>query len=651
MTPDKLKVAARQHEQREEWRAAIEFYRQAIRESEGGTEGGDPSLYNRIGDLEQKAGDGPAACEAWEQAAGRYAEQGLFNNAIGLCGKILRLDPSRVRTYLDLARYQARKRVLFDVRQNLKFYLDRMVAGGRGEQAREQIDALGAEFPAWRELRQLINELLGREEESDADSAAGGGADGGRGLVFLDTEPIRIERASDPASPEAALVIEPTAVNDLAVEGGAGLLSGFEPTVPGGDVAPSEADAPTMDGLVDVERTSAEVGAQAPMDGLDLTLDASGSAPIEATPVEGLDRPEVAAADDAIALDGFESASFEAPVAEPVAPPPATDDALVFLDTDTSAAPAAPAVPEPAPDDPVGQRVAAHALLEHGDRAGGIRALELAFRLHQEREEWLHAWQVATELVQAEPAAIARHQARVELAATRMQEPAKLCEAYADLGDALVREGSGEKAIAVFRRILEIDERHERARAALRAMAPDGPASDVPEGFVDFGAMVIDDAGPRTTRMRTETTAISANEDETFREALNEFKRALDQNLPVEDHQAHYDLGIAFREMGLLDEAISEFQKALRSPVARLRTSEALGQSFFEQGRPAVAEAVLRSVERGPEGDADKIGVLYWLGRALEAQGKGNDARGCYERVLAVDVGFMDVVARLGALA
>src|SRR5690349_12423911 len=83
------------------------------------------------------------------------------------------------------------------------------------------------------------------------------------------------------------------------------------------------------------------------------------------------------------------------------------------------------------------------------------------------------------------------------------------------------------------------------------------------------------------TRVRTETTAISADEDETFREALAEFKRALDQNLPVEDHQTHYDLGVAFMEMGLLNEAISEFQKALRSPVGRLRTSEALGQAFF----------------------------------------------------------------------
>jgi tetratricopeptide (TPR) repeat protein len=181
-------------------------------------------------------------------------------------------------------------------------------------------------------------------------------------------------------------------------------------------------------------------------------------------------------------------------------------------------------------------------------------------------------------------------------------------------------------------------------------MAPEARPEETDEGFVDFGAMVIDDVGPRSTRMRTETTTISEDEDETFREALSEFKRALDQNVSAEDYQTHYDLGLAFKEMGLLEEAISAFQKALRSSEGRLRTSEALGQCFYEQDRPAVAEAVLRAVEKGDEADAEKIGVLYWLGRSLETQGKTKQALGYYERVLAVDVTFQDASDRATGL-
>ena len=153
MTLDKLKVAARQHEQREDWRAAIELYRQAIREAESGTEGADPALYNRIGDLEHKAGDDGAACDAWDLAATRYAEQGFFNNAIAIGGKILRLDPERIRTHLELARFEARKRVLYNVRQQLSSYLQQMQRVGRNDAAHSAMEAFAAEFSSWRDLQ------------------------------------------------------------------------------------------------------------------------------------------------------------------------------------------------------------------------------------------------------------------------------------------------------------------------------------------------------------------------------------------------------------------------------------------------------------------------------------------------------------------
>ncbi len=646
MTLDKLKVAARQHEQRDDWRAAIELYRQAIREAEGGSEGADPQLYNRIGDLEHKSGDSHAACDAWEHGATRYAEQGFFNNSIALCGKILRLDPARHRTYLELARLQARKRVIHDTGLNLRTYLDQMSAAGLRDDAHDALDKLGREFSSWAPMQALLDELL--ERAPDDDDLGGDGAahhaapdpvstrdsGGKRGLVFLDTAPLTLERASDPSDDRAIGDRDAREVPDV----GAGIeietagIVGLEHT----GVSDDDLDAPAADvvGLEDIatELTADDV----------VTLDVPGLVDIETTIdavgetalVEGFDGAVTidSAGDDTVSIDGLESTSFEAP-AEVVAHDPevVTGGDLVFI--------------TPATDDALDQRVAAHEMLDHGDRAGGIAALEASLATHVEREEWVQALRVAAELVDAEPNAIMRHQARVEMA-VRLQHPVRLCEAYADLGQALLREGSDEKAVAVFRRVLELDEHHAGARDALRAMAPERevPAGD--DGFVDFGAMVNDDVGPRTTRMRTETTAISADEDETFREALSEFKRALDQNLGADEHQAHYDLGIAFREMGLMDEAISEFQKALRAPESRMRSSEALGQVFFEQGRPGVAEAVLRGVERGPESDADKIGVLYWLGRALEAQGRGADAQGCYERVLAVDVTFHDASDR-----
>ncbi|HET9134978.1 MAG TPA: tetratricopeptide repeat protein, partial [Gemmatimonadales bacterium] len=464
-------------------------------------------------------------------------------------------------------------------------------------------------------------------------------------------------------------------------------MDGLEPTI---SIVPDGAPPATsaLSDLVDIEHTADAVGPTVTLDGLEgvalaepglsaepSALDGLEATAFEAPPVDVAPAPGLEVTIDLTVPTGeptIEGHEDEATPTAEAAPPTSGGAGLVFIDTDaptiamelgvapTTADSAdaevteAPSVPAPLPPmgeppaDPLGYRVRAHALFEHGDRAGGIADLEQALAGYTEGEEWLHAWQVASELIEAEPAAIARHQARVELAA-RMRDPVRLAQAYLALGETLTAEGSSDKAVAVYRRVLEIDETNATAREALRRMQPEAPTEASADGFIDLGAMLID-SGPRSTRMRTETTAISADEDETFREALAEFKRALDQNLPIEDHQVHYDLGIAFKEMGLLDEAIGEFQKALRSPEGRLRTSEALGQAFFDQGRPAVAEAVLRSVAKGDEGDADKIGVLYWLGRALEAQGKLDEARGCFERVLAVDVSFHDVTDRLAQL-
>jgi len=172
------------------------------------------------------------------------------------------------------------------------------------------------------------------------------------------------------------------------------------------------------------------------------------------------------------------------------------------------------------------------------------------------------------------------------------------------------------------------------------------------EGFIDLGSMLRDEKSPRDTRMRVNRRE-PKDEDEQreFHEILEQFKRGIDENLESDDYQSHYDLGVAFKEMGLLDEAIAEFQKALRATEGRLRTSEALGMAFFEKGQYAVCETVLRRAVEGLDGsDESKIGLLYWLGRSSEALGKKAEAMASYERAVAVDIRFMDLSQRIHRL-
>jgi tetratricopeptide (TPR) repeat protein len=118
MNLEKLKDTARKHEQKEDWRKAIDVYQKAIQQFEAGRESElDLALYNRVGDLYLKLNDPANAVQSYERAAELYGEQGFLNNAIALCGKVLRVNPGRVQTYLNLAHLHARKNVVSETKR------------------------------------------------------------------------------------------------------------------------------------------------------------------------------------------------------------------------------------------------------------------------------------------------------------------------------------------------------------------------------------------------------------------------------------------------------------------------------------------------------------------------------------------------------
>src|SRR5256886_11567474 len=161
-----------------------------------------------------------------------------------------------------------------------------------------------------------------------------------------------------------------------------------------------------------------------------------------------------------------------------------------------------------------------------------------------------------------------------------------------------------------------------------------------------------EDPPARDTRMKVADEEPTGDEEKDFQEMLTRFEQGIDENIDEADFQSHYDLGVAFKEMGLLDEAIAELQKALRTPEGKLRTAEALGVCFLDKGAYVVAESILRrGLELAASGDQERLGVLYWLGRSLEEQGKKAEARELYGRVFAVDIRFKDVGERSKALA
>jgi tetratricopeptide (TPR) repeat protein len=771
-------------------------YQKAIVEFESGHDPNpDLSIYNRVGDLHMKANDPAAAVQAYERAVDLYSDQGFLNNAIALCGKILRVNPGRIQAYLKLAQLHARKNVVNDAKKNLLEYLERMNQVHQLEEAFKAVKAFADQFPGNQEIRLMLSDLLrassrtteAREQlqKLTEDLEAKGDAIGARktrerlkainedevaapkprknDLVFLDIG-IDVKKPSKPAAPPPAPrrstvrvarptvrttpVIPPeTMIDDTIVAPNppAPPVDDTPLEIETSSIAPEDLDLATLQSqqpVADLLRADDAVSTPAMQD-LEPTIFETDSGAgsigaldgleIDAPPPVTLDHP-VSILDDASALDpsvapleGVESSEPFLNASEPLPLIEASEDEGELVETEMVEAelveaevlddgtdwelpedleptpmPVAVApmdgtpeaslsflqVEEPVqptieeledrilddPDDPESHRALGEALLAAGDAVRGVDELDLALLGYENREDWDHALDIIQELIRLDPGSVRYYQKRVEVA-YRTGEKARLIDAYLELGDALVRSGALDKALAVYRRVLEHEPDSARAQTALMTLAP--PEEEIPEpvatkpaaagratpakvpapaiddgDFVDLGSLVRDEEKPvKDTRMRVEDEEPTGDEERDFKEMLSQFKRGIEQNIEAEDFQSHYDLGVAFKEMGLLDEAIAEFQKALRSPEGRLRTSEALGVCFYEKQQPAIAEAILRrAVDTQPGGDDQKVGLLYWLARAVEAQSKVEDALGTYRRVMAVDIQFADTADRVSAL-
>ena len=332
------------------------------------------------------------------------------------------------------------------------------------------------------------------------------------------------------------------------------------------------------------------------------------------------------------------------------------------------------------PDDPEGHQALGEALIEAGERGRGIEELDHATTGFENRGSLPHAQDLVDEILRLDPNSVRHRQKQVEFA-FKSGDKAKLIEAYVELADTLLRSDLPDKARSVYQRVAEHDPGNARATAALAMLAPVAPAPPPPKAkaargaepktaardakmkvrdeaaeagdFVDLSAMILDEELPqRDTRMKVADEEPTGDEEQDFQDMLQRFKQGIDENIDEADFQAHYDLGVAFKEMGLLDEAIAELQKALRAPEGKLRSSEALGVCFVEKGAFVVAESILRrALDLPASGDQERLGILYWLARALEEQGKRVEARDLYGRVFAVDIRFKDVGARAKALA
>ncbi len=129
------------------------------------------------------------------------------------------------------------------------------------------------------------------------------------------------------------------------------------------------------------------------------------------------------------------------------------------------------------------------------------------------------------------------------------------------------------------------------------------------------------------------------------------FKAGVQREVGAGDTEAHFDLGIAYKEMGLLDDAIGEFRVAMVDAARRLACLHMMAVCALDLGRGADAVAHLSEALAGGVLPRDQEAALRLdLGRAHQANGDRARARTEYEAVRALAPDFADVERFLAEL-
>ena len=197
------------------------------------------------------------------------------------------------------------------------------------------------------------------------------------------------------------------------------------------------------------------------------------------------------------------------------------------------------------------------------------------------------------------------------------------------------------------------------AHAKIPVAAPEMPVVAASASAAAGGAATLSYAQTVVRPLGAGAQAMHPQDSVDLSEMFGELKHELEEDVATadEDPETHYNLGVAFREMGLLDEAIAELQKVCNS-IERghqfgqiVQTYTWLAQCFIDKGVP---DAAIRWFEKAltiPGLDQEaRLAIHYELGSACEAAQDKPSALRHFTAVYGGNIDYRDVGERIQAL-
>ncbi len=545
-----------------------------------------------------------------------------------------------------------------------------LIKYGLGAKAVEQLEGVVRRFPENAKVRRKLLDLC--REQNNADSAViqalmlaelyekKGQSEDSRSVLreALDLAPgnprimAKLGMAEpEPETPEAIETIEePEALESIE-------------EVPELNVPELDLDAPAGEAAEELEIPGGEgIGG--------FSFEAPGpAAPLSADESEGLE--EVSFGGDTIAEEPETEAtpSRQRAAREYQPPPPSEEESA--LEEDMLAAPSAGR--ESLPETEVSEiwaeaefyyqqglfdeaRKQYEKVLEY--KPGDKRAMERIIEITREKEEF-QEFSRLSEAVEglesivdrgAGPAEEKVTASDVDSVKSLMQEISRMRKAEAETPPAaMMHERAPEPQPAE-----ESEESFADIDTELRSAEPAAQQQEAPAGtdesgdFFDLAAELRDELSTATTSKPT------AAHDQSLDEIFEEFKKGVEAHEKKEDEDTHYNLGVAYREMGLLDDAISEFNMTNEGEPKFIQSRYMLGLCFLEKGdyETAISEiqnALGYSYSFG-EASEDRIGMHYDLGLAYQGVGNNSSSLEEFQKVFNLDSSYRDVATKVQEL-
>jgi pilus assembly protein FimV len=130
-----------------------------------------------------------------------------------------------------------------------------------------------------------------------------------------------------------------------------------------------------------------------------------------------------------------------------------------------------------------------------------------------------------------------------------------------------------------------------------------------------------------------------------------QFKKGVAEQIAPDDSETHFDLGIAYKEMGLIDDAVSEFELAARSKKRACTSLTMIGSCHLERGKADLAiEYFQKALKAEGAGAAEELALNFEIGNAYDQTGDIARALTSFEQVAARDRNYRGVSARIEQL-